>query len=80
MPRKFKIALAAPDDNCMDVFCNDLAILSLFEGKDQIHRGYNFALGGGLGMNHNQPKTYPYLAKPVMFVPRYADSGDRSGD
>lgn len=69
MPRKFKIALAAPDDNCMDVFCNDLAILSLFEGKEQEHKGYNFALGGGLGMNHNQPKTYPYLAKQIMYVP-----------
>jgi sulfite reductase (ferredoxin) len=68
MPRKFKIAIGAPDDNCMDVLCNDLAILSLFENHEN-HLGYNFALGGGLGMNHNQPKTYPYLAKSVMYVP-----------
>jgi len=68
MPRKFKIAIGAPDDNCMDALCNDLAILSLFENHEK-HLGYNFALGGGLGMNHNQPKTYPYLAKPVMYVP-----------
>ncbi|MDE3016511.1 MAG: NADPH-dependent assimilatory sulfite reductase hemoprotein subunit [Pseudomonadota bacterium] len=67
MPRKFKIAVGAPDDNCMDALCNDLAILSLFENHGK-HLGYNFALGGGLGMNHNQPKTYPYLAKPVMYV------------
>lgn len=69
MPRKFKIALGAPDDNCMDALANDLAILSLFEGEAQEHKGYNFALGGGLGMKHNNAKTYPYLAKPIMFVP-----------
>jgi sulfite reductase (ferredoxin) len=67
MPRKFKIAIGRPEDNCMDALCNDLAILTLFNGFE--HYGYNFALGGGLGMNHNQPKTYPYLAKPIMFVP-----------
>ncbi len=67
MPRKFKIALAVPEDNCMDVLANDLAILSLFDGGE--HVGYNFALGGGLGMKHNNPKTYPYLAKPIIYVP-----------
>lgn len=67
MPRKFKIALAVPEDNCMDVLTNDLAILSLFNGQE--HVGYNFALGGGLGMKHNSPKTYARLATPVMYVP-----------
>ncbi|MEQ1790256.1 MAG: NADPH-dependent assimilatory sulfite reductase hemoprotein subunit [Rickettsiales bacterium] len=67
MPRKFKIALAVPEDNCMDVLANDLAILSLFNGDE--HVGYNFALGGGLGMKHNAPKTYARLATPVMYVP-----------
>ncbi|MFO0388632.1 MAG: NADPH-dependent assimilatory sulfite reductase hemoprotein subunit [Alphaproteobacteria bacterium] len=70
MPRKFKIALGAPDDNCMDALCNDLAILSLFEGEQQEHKGYNFALGGGLGMKHNTPKTFPYLAQNIMYVPQ----------
>lgn len=67
MPRKFKIAISQPEDNCTDVLTNDLAILSLFEGQE--HIGYNFALGGGLGMKHNSPKTYPRLATPIMFVP-----------
>lgn len=67
MPRKFKIAIGQPEDNCMDAMANDLAILALFNGQEL--QGYNFALGGGLGMNHNQPKTYPYLAKPIMYVP-----------
>jgi sulfite reductase (ferredoxin) len=66
LPRKFKIGLAIPEDNTIDVLTNDLAIVALFEG----HRltGYNFLLGGGHGMTHNNPKTYPRLATPVAFV------------
>ena len=45
---------------------NDLAIIGLFDG-DRL-AGYNFLLGGGHGMTHNNPKTYPRLATPVAFV------------
>lgn len=68
MPRKFKIGIATPEDNCIDVLTNDLAILSLFDGQE--HIGYNFALGGGLGMKHNSAKTFARLASPIMFVPK----------
>lgn len=67
LPRKFKIAIGQPEDNCMDALCNDLAILALFD-EEQNLKGYNFALGGGLGMTHNKPQTYPRLASPVAFV------------
>jgi sulfite reductase (ferredoxin) len=66
LPRKFKIGLAIPEDNSVDVLTNDLAIVALFEGG--VLQGYNFALGGGLGMTHNKPKTFPRLATPVAFV------------
>jgi sulfite reductase (ferredoxin) len=66
LPRKFKIGLALPEDNTIDVLTNDLAIVALFEG-DRL-TGYNFLLGGGHGMTHNNPKTYPRLATPVAFV------------
>jgi sulfite reductase (ferredoxin) len=66
LPRKFKIGLAIPEDNSVDVLTNDLAIVALFE--DGVLQGYNFALGGGLGMTHNKPKTFPRLATPVAFV------------
>jgi len=66
LPRKFKIGLAIPADNSVDVLTNDLAIIALFE--DGVLQGYNFALGGGLGMTHNKPKTFPRLATPVAFV------------
>jgi sulfite reductase (ferredoxin) len=66
LPRKFKIGLAIPEDNSVDVLTNDLAIVALFE--DGVLQGYNFALGGGLGMTHNKPKTFPRLATWVAFV------------
>src|SRR5438477_9720934 len=66
LPRKFKIGLAIPEDNTIDVLTNDLAIVALFEGNALA--GYNFLLGGGHGMTHNKPETYPRLATPVAFV------------
>ena len=66
LPRKFKIGLAIPGDNTIDVLTNDLAIVALFEGDPLA--GYNFLLGGGHGMTHNKPETYPRLATPVAFV------------
>ncbi len=66
LPRKFKIGLAAPEDNSVDVLTNDLAAIALFDG-DQL-TGYTLALGGGLGMTHGKPATYPRLATPVAFV------------
>ncbi len=66
LPRKFKIGLAIPEDNTIDVLTNDLAIVALFEGDRLL--GYNFQLGGGQGMTHNNPKTYPRLATPVAFI------------
>jgi sulfite reductase (ferredoxin) len=67
LPRKFKIALATPADNTVDVLTNDLGLIALFEGDTLI--GYNIAVGGGLGMTHNRPDTYPRLASLVGFVP-----------
>jgi sulfite reductase (ferredoxin) len=66
LPRKFKVGLAIPEDNTIDVLTNDLAIVALFEGEALA--GYNFLLGGGHGMTHNKPETYPRLATPVAFI------------
>src|SRR5215470_14754920 len=66
LPRKFKAGLAIPEDNTIDVLTNDLAIVALFDGDALL--GYNFLLGGGHGMTHNKPETYPRLATPVAFI------------
>ena len=65
LPRKFKIGITIPEDNSVDVLTNDIAIFLIFK-NNHLH-GYNIAVGGGLGMTHNKPETFPYLAKPVLF-------------
>jgi sulfite reductase (ferredoxin) len=66
LPRKFKVGLAIPEDNTIDVLTNDLGIVALFDGEEL--QGYNFFLGGGHGMTHNKPATYPRMATAVAFV------------
>lgn len=66
LPRKFKIGITSADDNSIDVLTNDLGIVAVFEGDTLL--GYNIALGGGLGMTHNNARTYPRLANFVTFV------------
>lgn len=67
LPRKFKVGITIEDDNTIDVLTNDLGIVALFDGETLL--GYNLCLGGGLGMTHNNPRTYPRLATPMVFVP-----------
>jgi sulfite reductase (ferredoxin) len=66
LPRKFKIGLTTESDNTIDVLTNDLGIVAHFEGDTL--QGYTVAVGGGLGMTHNKPRTYPRLATPIAFV------------
>ncbi len=66
LPRKFKIGVATPQDNTIDVLTNDLAFIAIFRGETLA--GYNVAVGGGLGMTHNKANTYPRLASIVGSV------------
>src|SRR5947208_3246850 len=66
LPRKFKTAIAFPDDNCTDVHSNDLGFLVVPDG-DRI-AGFNVLVGGGLGMTHGKRETYPRLADPLGFA------------
>src|SRR3989441_1461508 len=66
LPRKFKTAVAFPDDNCTDVYSNDLGFLAIPDA-DRI-AGFNVLVGGGLGMTHGKKVTYPRLADPLGFA------------
>src|SRR5262249_26242477 len=68
LPRKFKIGFGLPDDNCIDVFAQDLGLLAHVEGGRVA--GYDVLVGGGMGKTHGNEKTFPHLAKPICFVPR----------
>ncbi len=66
LPRKFKIGLALPKDNSVDVYAQDLGLLAIVKGSKI--RGYNMLVGGGMGMTHGNPNTFPHLGQPMCFV------------
>lgn len=65
LPRKFKIAVAVPPSNDVDIHANDLSFVAITEGEKVV--GYNVAVGGGMGMTHGSPETYPRLADIIGF-------------
>jgi sulfite reductase (ferredoxin) len=68
LPRKFKIAIAIPPRNDVDVYANDLGFIAHVEGGEV--KGYTVVVGGGFGMTHGKQDTYPVLAKPLTYVQR----------
>ena len=82
LPRKFKIAIAWPGDNCVDVYTNDVGIVpTLSEGTTGELTGFVVLAGGGMGMSHSRPDdTYPLLAQPVAWVPPDRCRRRRRGD
>jgi sulfite reductase (NADPH) hemoprotein beta-component len=66
LPRKFKIGLAIPPNNDVDVLTNDLGLIAIIQGNKL--KGFNLAIGGGLGTTHGNPGTYPRLATVIGFV------------
>ncbi|MEM9606644.1 MAG: NADPH-dependent assimilatory sulfite reductase hemoprotein subunit [Actinomycetota bacterium] len=60
LPRKFKIGLAGPADNSVDVLTHDVGIVPLV--RDDRIEGFTLAIGGGMGRSHQRPDdTYPRL-------------------
>jgi sulfite reductase (NADPH) hemoprotein beta-component len=89
LPRKFKIAVALPPHNDVDVFAHDLGFIAIVEHG--AIAGYNVVVGGGMGMTHGEPETYPRTGDVIGFCkPEHAvdvaekivtvqrDHGDRS--
>ena len=66
LPRKFKIGIALPQDNCIDVYSQDLGLLAICDEKKIV--GYNMLVGGGFGTTPTAKKTFPALGKPLAFV------------
>ena len=89
MPRKFKIGVALPPHNDVDVFAQDLSFVAI-EKRGKIV-GYDVIVGGGMGMTHGEPETYPRAGDVIGFckpehvievaeatVTMQRDHGDRS--
>ncbi len=85
LPRKFKIAIAHPEENCVDVLAQDVGLVALGAGR------YAVSVGGGLGRSYAHPGTFARLGDWLGVVERdrvadlieavlgaYRDLGDRS--
>lgn len=90
MSRKHKMAIGVPQDNCVDLFTNDLALETVLGDNGQLS-GFNLVAGGGLGSTHGKAETFPRLGDRIGFLPPdqalrvleaataiYRDYGDRT--
>ncbi len=67
LPRKFKIGLAIPPLNEVDVFANCCGFIAI--EKDGRLEGFNLTAGGGMGRSHGNPETFPRVADVIGFLP-----------
>jgi sulfite reductase (NADPH) hemoprotein beta-component len=65
LPRKFKIAIAVPPQNDTDVFAHEIGLIAIVQ--DSRIAGYNIAVGGGMGMTHGEPDTFPRTGDLIGF-------------
>jgi sulfite reductase (ferredoxin) len=72
LPRKFKIGVAFPGDNCIDVYTQDIGLVAHLEdgpsAGDERLAGFTVLIGGGMGMTHGKAETYPHLAQPLCYA------------
>lgn len=89
LPRKFKIGVSLPEDNCVDVLTYDLGFVAIHNGSTI--EGYNVYVGGGQGLTPANKKTFAAVAKLMAFctpdeavevsgavVKAFRDTGNRS--
>jgi sulfite reductase (NADPH) hemoprotein beta-component len=65
LPRKFKIGMAVPPSNDVDVFSQDLGFIAIIE--EGRLKGFNVTVGGGMGMTHGDTETYPQISQVIGF-------------
>jgi len=65
LPRKFKIAIAVPPQNDVDAFAHEIGLIAIVEDSSVV--GYNVVVGGGMGMTHGEPDTFPRTGDLIGF-------------
>ena len=66
LPRKFKIGIAIPPNNDVDIFTNDIGLIAIIENNEL--KGFNIAIGGGLSTTHGNAETYARLGTVIGFA------------
>ncbi|KAI9751575.1 MAG: hypothetical protein M1815_001048 [Lichina confinis] len=68
LPRKFKITIAVPPHNDTDVYAHDIGLIAIRNGDGGL-AGFNVLAGGGMGVTHNNKKTYPRTGSMLGYTP-----------
>jgi len=68
LPRKFKINIAVPPYNDVDVYGHDIGLIAIVENNSVV--GFNVLVGGGMGTTHNNKKTYPRTGSLIGYTPK----------
>ena len=66
LPRKFKTVVAVPPSNDVDIYAHDLGFIAILDETGNV-TGWNVTVGGGMGMTHGEPDTYPRTADILGF-------------
>lgn len=66
LPRKFKMAFGLCDDNCIDIYTQDLGMLAVVRDEELI--GFNVLVGGGMGTTPAKKQTFPAVAQRMAFI------------
>jgi sulfite reductase (NADPH) hemoprotein beta-component len=66
LPRKFKIVLAIPPHNDVDLFAHDIGLIAIIENDKLL--GFNVTVGGGMGATHGNDKTFPRIGDMAGFI------------
>lgn len=91
LPRKFKVGIGLADDNAVDIFTQDAALIAIPDETGAKIQAVNVLAGGGLGMTHRIEETIARLGSTLGSVPVekaadavraiatvYRDQGNRS--
>lgn len=68
LPRKFKVVIAVPPSNDVDVYAHDLGYIAIVNNDTKQVLGFNVLVGGGMGMTHGNKKTYPRPASLIGYI------------
>ena len=68
LPRKFKIGIGLPEDNCVDILTQDIGLLAVRGGDGETLEGYEVYVGGGMGQTAARKDTFPRLGDPLCFA------------
>lgn len=61
LPRKFKVGIAHPEDNSIDVLTQDVGFVPVVVNGRADGSRFDLYSGGGMGMTHNNAQTAPLL-------------------